>query len=213
MKEPLIDSEDPELEYNPYDVSYLQYKSKLFTGTLIYTDTTPNSFQEYTDGDYDGRRISYHKNGMLHEDAIYINGAYISGKEWYDNGQLRYDSNDDKVIWDSDGLLTRKDWIYFYKNGNPKTKKDEFGTYFLSPNGDIAISISPFLGEKSPCRNKITFFDKIITAFLSDLFENIYNNGDDNRDSRTNLGYQISTTSFVYTAKALNLNLLISLSK
>jgi hypothetical protein len=192
MREPIVDSEDSELEYNPYGSGYLQYKGKLFTGTLIDTDTNPISFHEYTDGDLDGYGRSYHKNGMLQEDAVYKNGTYIFGKEWYDNGQLRYDSNNNNIIWDADGLLTRKDLIYFYKNGNPRTKKDELGTYFLSPNGDIAISISPFLGEKSPCSNKITFFDKVITSSLSALFDNIYSFWEDNRDSRIGLDRQIS---------------------
>ncbi|WP_343522210.1 hypothetical protein [Pedobacter sp.] len=191
MRQPIIDSEDPELEFNPYDACCLRYKGEFFTGTVIYTDTDPVSFTEYKDGEFDGRDITYHENGTLLEDCICENGKYISGKEWYENGQLRFDSAYNNVIWDVDGLLIRKDWIYFYKNGNPKTKKDELGNYYLSPDGDVAIFNSILSEESSPCKSHTIFHDKVIIKFLSDLFENKYSRYEDNRDSTMELDRQI----------------------
>ncbi|WP_316824029.1 hypothetical protein [Pedobacter miscanthi] len=192
MRQPIIDSEDPELEFNPYDACCLRYKGEFFTGTIIYTDTDPVSFTEYKDGEFDGREIAYYKNGALSGDCIYENGNYISGKEWYNNGQLRFDSSSGNVIWDADGLVVRRDWIYFYKNGNPRTKNDELGNYHLSPNGDVAIFNSVFSDDNSPCKIQTIFFDKVITRFLSDLFESKYSRYEDNRDSTTGLDNQIN---------------------
>ena len=92
MREPVVHNEDPDLEYNMWGPQFLEYKGELFTGTIFYDDTDPVSYTEYKNGMFDGEDVSYYKNGKLAEKSFYKDGEYISGKEWYDNGQLKSES-------------------------------------------------------------------------------------------------------------------------
>ena len=121
MRQPIINSEDQELEFNMYGSDFLKYKGILFTGTVIFDDTNPISYTEYKDGDYDGNNVSYHFNGKLAEQSFYKEGKYLSGKEWYNNGQLKYDSKE-KTYWDRDGIKAYQNGCWLYKNGMVKIK-------------------------------------------------------------------------------------------
>ncbi|GGF23517.1 hypothetical protein [Flavobacterium limi] len=177
MREPVILDEDINLEHNLWGTNYLKYKGELFTGTLLYNDTNPFSYTEYKDGDYDGESVSYHKNGQLAETSIYSNGNYISGKEWYDNGQIKYDSIK-KTKWDKDGIVAFENGCWFYKNGIIKEKYEESNSTIFNPNGEIAI-ITEY---HSPCsknifyhKNLLSFYPEILIALYPELDSNSHN--------------------------------------
>ncbi len=194
MREPIIHNEDPNLEYNPYDASFLKYKGELFTGTLLYDDTNPVSYTEYTNGDYDGEFVSYYKNGQLAEKTIYKNGEYITGKEWYDNGQLRYNSENGNIILDKDGIITNKGGIWFYKNGQIRIITEDKETKIYSEKGNLAILIEPsdVIVNGYPT-SKITYYHKVLKEDYKNLTEYIYLHAEDNSNFRSSGFYLLNS--------------------
>lgn len=88
-----------DFEENLYDVyTHMKYKGVLFTGTLIKEGRKI----EYKNGNANGKSVAHYENGQIECDEIYENGDYISGKEWYKNGQLKYDSTG--LEWYSNGI-------------------------------------------------------------------------------------------------------------
>lgn len=188
MKEPVVNSEDSNLEYNLWGTNYLQYKGELFTGTLLYDDTIPNSYTEYTNGDYDGNSITYYKNGQLSKKSFYKNGAYISGKEWYENGQLRHNSEIGCFVFDEDGILTIDGNIWFYKNGKIRKTTEDKITKIYSENGHLAIITEPIeVPVNSYPTLKITYYHKILKESYKNLFHHIYIHHEDNVNFRQSI--------------------------
>ena len=185
MRQPIINSEDPELEFNMYDSCCLRYRGILFTGTVIFDDTDPVSYTEYKDGDFDGNNVSYHFNGKVSEQSFYKEGEYISGKEWYENGQLRYDSENNYVIFDEDGILTQKNGNWFYKNGNERLTRDKKGTKLHTSSGNLAIvtELSDLIINNYPASKSI-YYHKILSEEYKDLQEHIYIYPEDNFNFR-----------------------------
>jgi len=184
MREPIIDIDDPKIESNMYDFhTFMKYDGKLFTGTILYEDT--KSYVQYQNGNVDGRSISYYLNGQVEEDCTYIDGNYISGKQWYENGQLRYDSENNYVISDEDGILTQKNGNWFYKNGNERLTINEKVTKLFSSTGNLAILIkqSDLLNNYST--SKIIYYHKILKEKYKDLQEHIYIYPEDNFNFRS----------------------------
>lgn len=196
MRQPIINSEDSELEFNMYDSCCLRYRGILFTGTVLFNDTNPVSYTEYKDGDFDGNNVSYHFNGKLSEQSFYKEGEYISGKEWYENGQLRYDSENNYGIFDKDGILTQKNGNWFYKNGNERLTSNEKGTKIYTSAGNLAIATEPsdLIINNYPS-SKIIYYHKILSEEYKDLQEHIYLHPEDNFNFRG--GVFVSLNSWI----------------
>lgn len=190
MKEPIVNSD--EIDEDRYGGCPPKYNGKFFTGTIIYDDTDPVSYSEYTDGEEDGKSISYYRNGQLEEDAIYSKGEYISGKHWYENGQMRYDSQNNYTILDEDGLLTQRNGNWFYKNGN---RRSEGGRLFSS-DGTLAILTEPndIMVNNYPTV-KITYYNKVLMNSYQELLENIYLHAEDNLTFRQ--GVEVLLNSWI----------------
>jgi hypothetical protein len=174
MREPVIHNEDPNLEYNPWGTNYLKHNGELFTGTIIYDDTSPISYTEYKNGDYDGDSVSYHKNGKLAEKSFYKDGEYISGKEWYDNGQLK---SDDIHLFDREGKQIRIDGSWLYTNGVKRNNQGNGEYYLFSSKGELAIKT--IINMSGDYKNTIVFFDNIISDCYKELLINLYPDFDD----------------------------------
>ena len=174
MREPVIHYEDPNLEYNIWDTNYLQYKGALFTGTLLYDDTKPASYTEYKDGDFDGEDKSYHKNGKIAEISIYKNGSYVSGKEWYENGQLK---SDDIHLYNTEGKLIRINGSWLYPNGTKKNGQGNSEYYLFSSKGEVAIKT--IVNMSGDYKNTIIFYDTILNECYLELLINLYPEFDD----------------------------------
>jgi antitoxin component YwqK of YwqJK toxin-antitoxin module len=169
MREPVIHNEDPNLEYNLWDTNYLKYNGELFTGTIIYDDTNPISYTEYKNGDYDGESVSYHKNGNLAEKSFYKDGEYISGKEWYNNEQLK---SDDIHLYDEDGKLIRINGSWLYPNGVKRNGQGNGENYLFSSKGELAIKT--IINMSGDYKNTIVFFDNIVSECYQELLINLY---------------------------------------
>lgn len=174
MREPVIHNEDPNLEYNLWDTNYLKYNGELFTGTIIYDDTNPISYTEYKNGDYDGESISYHKNGNLAEKSFYKDGEYISGKEWYNNEQLK---SDDIHLYDEDGKLIRINGSWLYPNGVKRNGQGNGENYLFSSRGELAIKT--IINMSGDYKNTIVFFDNIVSECFQELLINFNPDFDD----------------------------------
>lgn len=178
MRQPIINSEDPELEYNIYDSCCLKYKGILFTGTVLFDDTNPISYTEYKDGEYDGNNVSYHFNGKLSEQSIYKEGQYISGKECYNNGQLKYDFKE-RTYWDKDGIKAYQNGCWLYKNGIIKIKYEDTQSTIFNSKGEIAITTEyckPVNQKKYYHSNLIEYYSEILVDLYPELeshFSNI----------------------------------------
>jgi antitoxin component YwqK of YwqJK toxin-antitoxin module len=169
MREPLVHNEDPNLEFNPWGKNYLQFNGKLFTGTIVYDDTNPISYTEYKNGDYDGNSIFYHKNGQLAQKSIYNEGVYISGKEWYDNGQLK---SDDIHLYERNGKLIRVNGSWLYPNGAERDGKGNGEYYLFSSKSELAIKT--LVNKTGDYKNTNIFFDTIISSCYQELLINLY---------------------------------------
>ncbi|GEM_PF-3268403 len=188
MKEPTIHNEDPNLEHNLLDTNYLKYKGKLFTGTLLYDDTNPVSYIEYTNGDYDGDNVSYHNNGQVAAKSKYKEGKFISGEEWYDNGQSRYNSDKGNIIFDKDGIITKENNVWYYKNGKVRLITEDTTTKIYSERGNLVILIEPSEGViNSYPTSRITYYHKILKEEYKNLTEHIYLYPEDNFNFRNSI--------------------------
>ena len=184
MREPIIDINDPKIERNMYDFhTFMRYDGKLFTGTILYEDN--KTYVQYKNGNVDGRSISYYLNGQIEEDCTYLDGNYISGKHWYKNGQLRYDSENNYVIFDEDGILTQKNGNWFYKNGNERHTSDKKETKLYTSSGNLAIvtELSDLIINNYPASKSI-YYHKILSEEYKDLQEHIYIYPEDNFNFR-----------------------------
>jgi hypothetical protein len=174
MREPVIHNQDPNLEFNPWGTNYTQYKGRLFTGTIMYDDTPAVSYTEYKDGDLDGNHVIYHKNGNLAEQSVYKDGEYITGKKWYDNGQLQ---SDDVHLYDNAGKLIRINGSWLYPNGIKRNERGKGENYLYSTKGELAIKT--IINMSGDHKNTNVFFDKIVSECYKDLLINLYPDFDD----------------------------------
>lgn len=195
MDEPIILNET-DFEENLYDFfTHMRYKGQLFTGTLIqpaYNWTT-----EFKDGNAHGRNIEYYDNGQLAHDEVFENGNYKSGKEWYRNGQLKYDSigkkwyedgqlktdltGVDRLFWDKDGVLACQNDTWFYKNGQSINEKLPDGTTLLFTSaGELAAKQENLAHQvynpvtKTHSLHRSYFYDDVLRRSIDELFTKPY---------------------------------------
>lgn len=184
MKNPIIESDDPKIEGNMFDFhTCMKYNGKLFTGTILHEDN--KGYVQYKNGNVEGRAISYYSNGKIEEDCYYTDGNYISGKHWYENGQLRYDSENNYIIFDEDGVLTHKNGNWYYKNGNERLTSNEKSTKVYTASGKLAIETQPsdLIINNYPT-TKIIYYHKVLAEEYKDLQEHIYLYPEDNFNFR-----------------------------
>lgn len=165
MREPVVHHEDPELDYNIWGNDYLQYKGVFFTGTLFYDDTNPVSYTEYKDGNRDGERIVYYKNGQLAEKNIYRNGRFISSQEWHENGQLKYS---DGNLYAPEGKVIQIEGSWLYPNGAKRNDSKDRIDFLYSSKGELAIKTISGYREKNTC------YDKVLSECYHELLINYY---------------------------------------
>lgn len=185
MREPIIHHEHPELEYNLWGNNHLKYKGILFTGTIFFDDTNPVSYVEYKNGEYDGNEIVYHQNGQLAEKNFYHGGRYISGKMIYENGQLRHNLENENIIFDEDGLITKKNNVWYYKSGKARLIAEDLKTEIYTEAGDLAILIEtvPDDSKRNP-GSQITYCHQILIKDYNNLTDHIYLYPEDNFEFR-----------------------------
>lgn len=177
MAEPIIFNET-DFEENLYDFyTYMQYKGKPFTGTVIIDNSKlpdvwgdTKQIVDFKDGNAHGCYLEYAVDGMLMCDAVYSEGELVSekwwhadgslsrdwnyyserGKDWYPSGRLKelWDGID-HYLWDDDGTLVKKNGIWYYTNGQQMEERlpDETRLYY-APSGEIALR-EEFFEEKS----------------------------------------------------------------
>lgn len=158
-----------DFEENIYDVyTFMKYKGKPFTGTLIYE----NEVIEFKDGNANGRCYEHWDNGQLAFEGIYENGNCIHSKSWYRNGQLHEDfkKNGDNLIYDMEGYLLYKNYCYFYKNGNYKIKtlnvfKDTIKEYY-NDIGELAVIWKRGMNNN---KNTIQYFENVLKKCYIEL--------------------------------------------
>ena len=169
MREPIIHDEDPDLEYNIWCAEFLKYKGEFFTGTIFYDDTDPISCTEYKNGMFDGEDVSYHKNGKLAEKRFFKDGEYISGIEWYDNGQLKsYNAH----LYDKNGKLIKKDGSWLYPNGVTRDSRENDEHKLFSSKGELAVKT--IFKRSRNYRGTVIFFDKVVSECYHELLVNLY---------------------------------------
>lgn len=182
MRKPHIYEGDKGIDFELfYEGGILEYNGTKFTGTLIDDNTEPKSYSEYKNGDLDGDDISYFENGKLAEKNIFKNGEYISGKQWYENGQLRFDSENIGVIFDRDGIKTTKDGKWLYKTGKERLVTEDRIFKLFSSDGHLAISHEPseVIVNNYPTQ-KVYYYHKVLIANYINLLEHIYIHPEDN---------------------------------
>jgi antitoxin component YwqK of YwqJK toxin-antitoxin module len=174
---------ETDFEENIYDFfTFMMYKGKPFTGTLIEGKATI----EFKDGNAHGRSVEYYGHGQIAVDNVYENGNYKHGKEWYTDGQLKFDSigkewypngqlkrdstGKDSFCWDVDGKLAKINDSWLYKNGIKINETDANGDRLtFSSNGDLAIKTTP---NKEFGVNH--FFDRVLSQYYQELLTNLY---------------------------------------
>ncbi len=169
MRTPIIHSDDPDLEYNMWGENYLKYRGSLFTGTLLYNDTTPPSYVEYQNGDYHGNSVTYSRNGTLIEQSTYENGNYASGTEWYDNGQLKSDAGH---LYANDGKLIQKKGSWLYPNGMKRNNYEHDESNLFSSKGELAIKT--ILTRTANYKTTKIYYDTVLNDCYEELLINLY---------------------------------------
>ncbi len=175
---------DIDFEENIYNFfTFMKYKGELFTGTLIDNNLTI----EYKNGNAHGRSVEYYDNGQIASDRFYENGEYKDGKEWYPNGQIKYDSigkewylngqlkrdstGQDSYWWDIDGMLAKTNDSWLYKNGQKVNDRNMAGyTCIYSSIGDLAIKT---IGNNNGT-HKAIYFDPVLSYCYEELLFNLY---------------------------------------
>ncbi|WCO00239.1 hypothetical protein [Psychroserpens ponticola] len=172
MKEPIILDNELDFEYNMYEPSiFLKYKGKLFTGTVILENG--KSYIEYTNGNQDGRSVDYYDNGQIAEDYLMKNGSLINGKNWYSDGQIKYNSKTD-TKWDKDGVVTRNNHSWYYKNGKVRYSNNSNGKrMYYSSKGKLAFKVISS-NDKPYNINSITYYHNVLIESYKDFLEHIY---------------------------------------
>jgi len=171
MKKPIIQkttNNEKDFEYNVYAPEiYFKYKKALFTGTVIEEDE--KSYTEYTEGNEDGRSVEYYDNGQIESDSLMSKGRYVSGKEWYYNGQLK---SDDKHLYNEDGKLIRIDNSWLYPNGFKKNDKSDLGYNIYSSKGNLAITTITKMTSNH--KNTNIYYDNILLESYEEILINLY---------------------------------------
>ncbi|MCW4469312.1 hypothetical protein OGH69_10075 [Flavobacterium sp. MFBS3-15] len=166
MKEPVIQFNEKDFEENIYDpYIYLLYKGVLFTGTLLDEDGI--CYTEFEKGNAHGRSISYYKCGPLQSDGFFDNGNYVSGTEWYKNGQLKSDGT---YLYNEDGSLICDRGSWLYPNGAKRNGKDGEDYLEFSPNGQLAIRT--IINMTGTYKNTVIYYDKILSGCYHELLIN-----------------------------------------
>lgn len=166
----LIQFNDTDFEENIYDIyTFLNYKGKAFTGTLLYD----NQIISYKNGHAHGRVLSYYYDDCLASDSIFENGRYQSGKEWYIDGQLKTEISERGIFsWDTDGLLAQKNGNWLYKSGNIKLKHTTKNCEYFNDNQEVAIQVTYI--NNGDYRNQVKYYDAILIACYENLLINLY---------------------------------------
>jgi hypothetical protein len=187
---------ETDFEENIYDFfTFMMYKGEPFTGTLIQPEY--NWTTEFKNGNADGRNVEYYANGQLAHYEVYQDGQYISGKEWYPNGQIRYDSigkrwyengqlkqdftGVNRLLYDKDGTLARQNNTWLYKNGQKINDQLADGTIVLfSSTGEIALKWEKLAEKEFDPESKTYhfykayYYDNVLNLFCDELFTDYY---------------------------------------
>jgi hypothetical protein len=203
MNEPIIYN-STDFEENLYDFfTYMKYKGELFTGTVIIEgDKTADNVLgnkevvEFKNGHTHGHYLEYHRsNGQLIYDGIYEDSRCLSEKGWYTDGRLRRDwdysvsgkewyedgtlkehwDGKNTTLWDRDGILVRKNDIWFYKNGQKFKERLADGTRLhFSSTGEVAVMNGTVDGGEYGFRSVVYYYDNVLTQFYEELFIDPY---------------------------------------
>jgi len=203
MNEPIIYN-STDFEENLYNFfTYMRYKGELFTGTVIMEgDKTANNVLgnkevvEFKNGNAHGRYLEYHwSNGRLTYDGVYEDGICLFEKAWYADGRIRRDwdysvlgnewyedgtlkehwDGKNTTLWDTDGILVRKNDTWFYKNGQ-KFKERLAGGIRLhfSSTGELAVMYGKPEEGKHGFKSVNYYYDNVLSRFYKELFIDPY---------------------------------------
>ena len=208
MNKPIVYNETDFEENLWASLTHLMYKGLPFTGTVIYEGNKNEDnalgnkeIIEFQNGNAHGRYLEFHRNGRLIVDCLMANGKTIvkkcwypdgrilkewdhasGGREWYEDGMLKEDTTGaDHFLWDNDGILAKKNDVWFYKNGQRIDEKLAEGTVLsYTMTGEVACKQQKLEKEEydslsnSHYFSKVYYYDKVIRRFIDELFTNPY---------------------------------------
>lgn len=161
-----IDFNNKDFEERTEDILFdLYHLGSPFTGFL----KNDNCIIEYKDGFANGKFLEYFPDGTLKIEGYCINGEYISGKEWYQNGQIKIE--EDK-IFTHEGQLAKKGNSWLYKTGKPKETRLENSTLYFSPDGDLVFEVHYV--HSGDYKNTITYNNDIMVKYCDEIISTIY---------------------------------------